>query len=98
VIILQREELAMFKPFAVALSAVVAVSLAAPEPADAQQRGARAKKERKVMRDAPRPHSVGANGLCQRDTGTPNDKLDFRNRCDVEEFWSRINGQSDSPR
>lgn len=88
----------MFKPIAVALASVMALSLTVPEPAEAQQRGARAKKERKVMRHAPRPASVGPNGLCQRDTGTPNDKLDFRNRCDVEEYWNRINGQSDSPR
>lgn len=36
-----------------------------------------------------RPASVGANGLCQRDTGTPTSDLNFRNRCDVEEFWRR---------
>lgn len=36
-----------------------------------------------------RPASVQANGLCQRDTGTPTGSLNFRNRCDVEEFWNR---------
>ena len=37
-----------------------------------------------------RPASVAANGLCQRDTGTPTSQLNFRNRCDTEEFWNRI--------
>ncbi len=36
-----------------------------------------------------RPYSVGYNGLCQRDTGTPTSQLDFRVGCDVEEFWRR---------
>ena len=36
-----------------------------------------------------RPASVGPNGLCQRDTGTATGNLNFRNRCDVEEFWNR---------
>lgn len=34
-------------------------------------------------------NTVAANGLCQRDTGTPNSRLSFRNKCDVEEFWAR---------
>lgn len=41
------------------------------------------------VRVAQRPASVDANGLCQRDTGTPTSALNFRNRCDVEEFWRR---------
>jgi hypothetical protein len=71
--------------------------------ADAQQRGARAK-AKDTVRQAPtrragvsartqvraRPASVGSNGLCQRDTGTPTSQLNFRNRCDTEEFWARI--------
>ena len=36
-----------------------------------------------------RPASIGSNGLCQRDTGTPTSQLNFRNRCDTEEFWNR---------
>lgn len=38
-----------------------------------------------------RSSTVGRNGLCQRDTGIPTSELDFRNRCDVEEFWARQN-------
>src|SRR5262249_8481817 len=34
--------------------------------------------------------TVGSNGLCQRDTGKPDSELNFRNRCDTEEFWARI--------
>src|SRR5262245_42869581 len=34
--------------------------------------------------------TVGPNGLCQRDTGKPDSELNFRNRCDTEEFWARI--------
>jgi hypothetical protein len=41
-----------------------------------------------------RPSTVAANGLCQRDTGKPDDKLNFRNRCDTEEFWARIQERS----
>ena len=36
-----------------------------------------------------RSNTVAANGLCQRDTGTHNSNLDFRNKCDTEEFWLR---------
>lgn len=70
------------------------------EPAAAQGSGYRYKKERKVYRSyhsprayyrSGRPQSVGPNGLCQRDTGTPTGQLNFRNRCDVEEFWNRMN-------
>lgn len=64
----------------------------APDEADAsRKRGARAKATKsQPVRLAQRSASIGANGLCQRDTGTPNDKLDFRNQCDVEEYWNRI--------
>ncbi len=41
--------------------------------------------------NARRPASVAANGLCQRDTGTPTSDLNFRNKCDTEEFWNRMN-------
>ncbi|MGE0626604.1 MAG: hypothetical protein AB7O43_02175 [Hyphomicrobiaceae bacterium] len=37
-----------------------------------------------------RPYSISDNGLCQRDTGTATSDLNFRNRCDVEEFWKRM--------
>lgn len=40
--------------------------------------------------DSPsRSNTTAANGLCQRDTGTHNSNLSFRNKCDVEEFWAR---------
>jgi hypothetical protein len=82
----------MLKTFTLAVASVLALSLVSPEPADAQQqRSVRVKKERKVAHTATRSASVGANGLCQRDNGTPDDKLNFRNRCDVEEYWQRVN-------
>lgn len=85
----------MVKLFAAALAAVIAVSFASPPPAEAQERGMRTKKERKVARHAARP--AGNNGgICLRDSGKPDDKLDFRRRCDVEEFWNRINERSSS--
>lgn len=67
----------------------------APGDAFAQERAARAKKApiatpRVVTRQQARAASVGSNGLCQRDTGTPTGQLNFRNRCDTEEFWARI--------
>jgi hypothetical protein len=89
----------MFKPLIAAIC-VLAVPLAAVSTADAQSRGARAKKAetvrkaagttRSVQRTQVRAASVGTNGLCQRDTGTPTAQLNFRNRCDTEEFWARI--------
>lgn len=88
---------------AVSISAFAIASLA-PTSADAQSRGARKAKAEKQLRAkrsasrgvrgfrvAHRAASVGANGLCQRDTGTPESQLDFRNPCDAEEFWRRIN-------
>lgn len=62
-----------------------------PEDASAQSRGVRKKPAKKFYRIAQRPASVGPNGLCQRDTGTPTSQLNFRNRCDTEEFWNRMN-------
>ena len=57
----------------------------------AQSRGARAKKAKlQQVRVERRAASVGANGLCQRDTGTPTSDLNFRNKCDTEEFWRRL--------
>ena len=42
--------------------------------------------------DSPRRSStVAPNGTCQRDTGTHNSNLSFRNRCDTQEFWERMN-------
>lgn len=38
-----------------------------------------------------RSNTVAPNGNCQRDTGTHNSNLSFRNKCDVEEFWERMN-------
>ena len=75
------------------LTSALAVFWLMPPPAEAQQeRGARAKvKQAKTYRrPEPRAASVGRNGLCQRDTGTSDSALNFRNRCDVEEFWTRM--------
>ncbi len=84
---------------ALSVSAFAIVSVA-PTIAEAQSRGARKAKAEKQsrargsargIRVAQRPASVGSNGLCQRDSGTPESQLNFRNPCDVEEFWRRIN-------
>ncbi len=65
-------------------SRAVAVKSAKPAKAAATGSG-------RVLRAnrARQPASVGSDGLCQRDTGTPISSLDFRNACDVEEFWRR---------
>ena len=72
------------------LAALLALAWAVPDAAAAQSRGARAKKAKTQTVAVRRSASVGANGLCQRDTGTPTSELNFRNRCDTEEFWRRI--------
>ena len=42
--------------------------------------------------DSPRrSNTVASNGTCQRDTGTHNSNLNFRNKCDTQEFWERMN-------
>ena len=81
----------MKSAFAVLASALSLVGLA-PDEAAAHNTGYR---HRHVQRTTyageyyRRPASVAANGLCQRDTGTPTSQLNFRNRCDTEEFWNR---------
>ena len=45
--------------------------------------------ERSYAQRYARSNTVAQNGLCQRDTGTHNSQLSFRNRCDIEEFWAR---------
>jgi hypothetical protein len=84
--------------------AALAIALAASwtTGADARDRGVRYYKSKpskvRVVRKPAgyyrRPSTVAANGLCQRDTGKPDDKLNFRNRCDTEEFWARIEERS----
>jgi hypothetical protein len=80
----------MLKTMTAAIATAVVLTWAMPGEAVAQSQGARQAKGKKVAVVQRRPASVGQNGLCQRDTGTPDDKLNFRNRCDVEEFWRRI--------
>ena len=70
------------------LGAVVALAFVMPDDAEAAKRGYRTKKVKSGTYYR-RPASVGENGLCQRDTGTPTSQLNFRNRCDTEEFWRR---------
>lgn len=76
-------------------AALPLVWLLPPEASAQSSSGARAKQSRAQAARRPaqaQQHraSVGSNGLCQRDTGTPTSQLDFRNRCDTEEFWRRI--------
>lgn len=77
-----------------ALVAALSLTWLMPEDVAAQSRGARAKKAQKQARVVHRSASVGQNGLCQRDTGTPTSSLNLRNRCDAEEFWNRMNDRS----
>lgn len=82
----------MRKPVLAALGVGLSLSWLAPDPAEAQRRVYSNGGVKKVYRTYPsyrRPASVGSNGLCQRDTGTPTGQLNFRNRCDTEEFWNR---------
>ena len=76
---------------AIALATALTLTWVAPGDVTAQTREVRVKKQKKPVRaTVQRRASVGQNGLCQRDTGTPTSQLDFRNRCDSEEFWNRI--------
>jgi hypothetical protein len=75
------------------LVATVGLVWLTPEPAEARGRSYRTKRAPTYYRSYQRPASVGSNGLCQRDTGTPTSQLNFRNKCDTEEFWNRMNGR-----
>ncbi len=77
--------------FFLALSTALSLAWVAPGDAAAQTREVRLKKQQKLDRTVRRPASVGPNGLCQRDTGTPTSQLDMRKQCDAEEFWNRMN-------
>lgn len=74
-----------------ALACCVAVAgLAADADASSRKRG-KFKAYPRYVGYYDRPSTVAANGLCQRDNGKPESQLNFRNRCDTEEFWARIN-------
>lgn len=75
-----------------ALAATVSIAAIAPTDAAAQQgRGYRkAEVKHTGARFYGRAHSVQANGLCKRDNGTATGDLNFRNKCDVEEYWARV--------
>ena len=72
---------------------VLALSSIWLAPADAEARsGGYGKKKSKATQGyvyKRRPASVGPNGLCQRDSGTPTGQLNFRKICDTEVFWRR---------
>jgi hypothetical protein len=79
------------KTFVAALAAAVAVIALAPLEASAQGRGYKKQPQKHTgTRFYGRAHSVDHNGLCKRDTGTPSSQLNFRNKCDVEEYWNRV--------
>lgn len=92
----------MLKATGMACAAALALVMLAPDDAAARDGGTRAaqaqvaKKKvakpsvRGAARGETRAASLGANGLCQRDTGTPTSQLNMRNRCDMEEFWQRL--------
>jgi hypothetical protein len=74
-----------------ALAAAVSVFAIAPPDASAQGRGFKKQTQKHTgARFYGRAHSVDHNGLCKRDTGTPASQLNFRNKCDVEEYWNRV--------
>jgi hypothetical protein len=74
-----------------ALAATVSIIAIAPAEASAQQRGYRkAEVNHTGARFYGRAHSVDHNGLCKRDTGTPSSQLNFRNKCDTEEYWASV--------
>ena len=77
------------KFFIATLAATLSLAWMMPDEASAQSRGYRYKNGKKYYRSYRRPASVASNGLCQRDTGTPTSQLNFRNKCDTEEFWNR---------
>lgn len=93
----------MIKALIAAGAAAFVVATVVPEAAEAANRSRVAKVKVKsakgvaAYRGARRPASVGQNGLCQRDTGTPDSQLNFRNACDVEEYWNRVMDRSGSP-
>ena len=74
------------------LAAALALTWLAPGEAEAHSTGYRHQHDKRLAYRGEfhrRPASVASNGLCQRDTGTPTSQLNFRNRCDTEEFWNR---------
>ena len=71
------------------LAATLALVSLMPEEAEARRRGYRKTYDQPNYYYYRRPASVAPNGLCQRDTGTPTSQLNFRNKCDTEEFWNR---------
>ncbi len=73
------------------LAAAVSIVALAPLEVSAQGRGYKKPQQKHTgARFYGRAHSVDHNGLCKRDTGTPASQLNFRNKCDVEEYWSRV--------
>lgn len=72
-------------------AAAISLFAIAPDQASAQGRGYRKAQEKHTgARFYGRAHSVDHRGLCKRDNGTPVDQLNFRNKCDVEEYWNRV--------
>ena len=74
------------------------VDIANAQDSGAQYRTSKSKAAvRKKHRAYRRPSTVNAQGLCQRDTGKPDSELDFRNKCDTEEFWARNQERGTGP-
>lgn len=76
------------------LTAALATTLAFAWTADAFAASKSRKRQQTYdsrQYESRRSSTTASNGLCQRDTGTPNSQLNFRNRCDTLEFWERMN-------
>ena len=74
-----------------AVAALISLVWMLPDEASAQNRSRsyRTAEGKKQYRYYGRRPSVSHTGQCQRDTGTASGNLNFRNRCDTEEFWAR---------
>ena len=72
-----------------AIAAAVTISCLVPAEASAKSRNTR-KSQIEYRGVYDRTNSVQPNGLCQRDTGTPTSQLNFRNKCETEEYWARV--------
>ena len=82
----------MFKPLPAGIAAVLALVWLVPADAAAQSRSDRTKKAKQQTSERLARRTVARTngGLCQRDTGKSTSSLDFRNRCDMAEFWTRM--------
>ena len=81
----------MTKVATLLLATTVALTFTAEAFAASQSKRTRAKAQVEatyVQRQ--KADTLNYNGTCKRDTGTHTADLNFRNTCDMEEFWARM--------